>query len=72
MGWDYTGMRVWGLYLDMFPISGRVAYSRVAYGSRVVHQVHLDKPITVFGALRTSVSLDHAQIQRIADNNSVA
>jgi hypothetical protein len=33
--WNLEGLNVWGMYLDMFPVSGRVELSRVKYGGGV-------------------------------------
>lgn len=66
MNWNLEGMRVWGTYLDTFPVVGRVELSRVKYGGDISHHIILDEPIKVFGAERDRVILDHALIERIA------
>ena len=48
--WHLEGMKVWGTYLDLFPVGGTVTESRVKYGGKVCHTVKLNSPIEVFGA----------------------
>lgn len=66
MSWNLEGSRVWGTYLDTFPVCGTVELSRVKYGGGVSHHIVLDKPINVFGAERDRVILDHKFIERVA------
>ena len=68
MSWNLENLRVKALYLETFPVQGVVELSRVAYGGQVVHTVVLDNPITVYGALRDRVIVEHETIQRVADN----
>lgn len=63
--WDLEGLHVTATYLDEIPVSGRVHLSRVAYGGRVNHHITLDAPINVFGAVRESVIIEHAQVERV-------
>lgn len=63
--WDLEGLRVVGTYLDEIPVTGRVHLSRVAYGGRVNHHVTLDSPINVFGTVRETVIIEHAQVERV-------
>ena len=66
--WDLTGMKVWGMYLNMFPVSGTVESSRVKYSGDVEHKVLLDEPLTVFGRVRDRgdvVLVDHYEIVRV-------
>jgi hypothetical protein len=65
--WDYTGMKVFGEYMNEFPVTGRVESSRVAYGGDVKHTVVLDDPITVYGSVRDRVILEHKQIVQVRD-----
>lgn len=65
--WNYEGMTVSGVYLGDFKVTGRVELSRVKYGGRVCHTVVLNSPITVYGAIRERVILDHEQITSIKD-----
>lgn len=68
--WDLTGMKVWGTYLDIFPVSGTVQSSRVKYGGTVQHTVTLDEPLTLFSRVRDrgeNVLIDHSDIVRIKD-----
>jgi len=51
-----------------FPVSGRVEVSRVAYGGNIKHSVVLNKPITVYGAIRDRIILDHCFVESVADN----
>jgi hypothetical protein len=65
--WNLEGMRVFGMYLETFPVTGIVSLSRVKYGGGVCHTVVLDNPIEVFGATRERVILDHEQVERVKD-----
>lgn len=67
MNWDLEGMKVFGLYMGQFPVTGKVELSRVAYGGEVKHHVALDTPIEVYGAMRDRVILEHGRIQRVLD-----
>lgn len=60
--WDLTGMKVLGRYLNEFEVSGQVTSSRVKYGGKVCHQVVLDAPIQVYGAIRERVTLDEDEV----------
>ena len=44
--WNLEGMQVWGTYLDLVEVSGRVTLSRVAYGGGVEHHVKIDEGFT--------------------------
>jgi hypothetical protein len=63
--WDLENCRVTGNYMGMFPIAGMVTESRVKYGGTVSHTVALDKPITVFGAIRECVILDNWEVSKM-------
>ena len=63
--WNLEGLKVWGMYLDTFPVSGRVELSRVKYGGGVQHTIVLDNPITVFNNVRDRVLLDHGDVVRV-------
>ena len=52
------GMRVIGMYLGDYAVSGTVRLSRVRYGGSMSHHVTLDNPINVFGEIRKSVILE--------------
>jgi len=68
MNWDLTGKRVNGLYMGLFPISGKVDLSRVQYGGEVSHHVALDQAIKVYGAMRDRIILEHKFVNRVLDN----
>ena len=68
MSWNLENLRAKAVYLETFPVQGVVEMSRVAYGGRVVHTVVLDNPITVYGAIRDRVIVEHATIQQVSDN----
>ena len=69
--WDLTGMKVWGMYLNTFPVSGTVKSSRVKYGGTVQHTVTLDEPLTVFDGRvydrGTDVLVKHSEVVRVKD-----
>jgi hypothetical protein len=67
MAWHLEGMQVYGMYLDDIPVSGTVTLSRVQFGGNVCHTVQLDTPITVYGAVRDRVILEHTCITRVRD-----
>ena len=56
------GMRIIGMYMGDYPVSGTVRLSRVKYGGGMSHHVTLDSPIKVFGAVRESIILDAKEI----------
>jgi hypothetical protein len=73
MSWNLEGLRVWGMYMDEFPVSGKVVLSRVKYGGGVQHTLVLDNPIRVYSVFRDSgdrVLLDHKDVVRVASNAS--
>jgi hypothetical protein len=65
--WNLEGMKVWGTYLNTFPVGGTVTESRVKYGGKVCHTVKLNSPIEVFGAIRETVILEHSDISGVRD-----
>jgi hypothetical protein len=67
MSWNLEGMYVEATYLEEIPVSGRVELSRVAYGGRVNHHIVLTQPVTVYGAVRDRVIIEHAQVERVRD-----
>ena len=69
MNWDLEGLRINGLYMGMFPISGKVDLSRVQYGGEVIHHVALDEPIKVYGSIRDRIILEHKFVNRVLDDN---
>lgn len=65
MNWNLEGLSVSGRYMGSFPVSGRVELSRVKYGGAVSHHIVLESPITVYGAVRERVILDHSDIETV-------
>ena len=65
MSWNLEGLTVTGSYLGMFPVTGRVETSRVKYGGQVSHHIVLETPITVFGAIRDRVILEHCLVHSV-------
>jgi len=68
--WNLENMSVTGLYMGEIAVSGVVELSRVAYGGEVVHTVVLDTHITVYGAVRDRVILEHKYVSFVSDENS--
>ena len=66
--WDLEGLTVQGNYMGDFPVTGRVALSRVQWGGEVCHHVVLDAPIVVYGATRDRVVLEHKFIDHVMSN----
>ena len=66
--WDYEGLKVSGMYMDEFPVTGLVESSRVAYGGHVKHLLVLDEPIMVYGAMRDRVILDMSNILTVSSS----
>ena len=69
MNWNLEGLRINGLYMGLFPISGKVDLSRVQYGGEVSHHIVLDEPIKVYGAIRDRIILEHKFVNRVLDDN---
>jgi len=67
--WNLENLRVKGMYMGTFPVSGRVVLSRVKYGGDVQHTVVLDAPIEVYSTMRDRVLLDHENIVRVMGGN---
>jgi hypothetical protein len=65
VSWNLEGLRVNGLYMGCFPISGKVDLSRVKYGGEVSHHIALDEPIKVYGTTRDRIILEHKFVNRI-------
>ena len=63
--WNLEALNVSAVYLDTFPVTGRVTLSRVKYGGGISHHIKLDSPITVYGAVRDMVIVDHKHIQTV-------
>ena len=53
--WDYTGMKVFGEYMNEFPVTGRVESSRVAYGGDVKHT---DGPAVRLSQISLSLAIE--------------
>ena len=66
--WNLESLNVSAVYLDTFPVTGRVTLSRVKYGGDVCHHIKLDSPITVYGAVRDMVIVDHKHIQTVSSS----
>lgn len=67
MNWNLEGMRVNGLYMGLFPVSGTVNLSRVKYGGEVSHHITLDEQIKVYGEVRDRIILEHKFVNRVLD-----
>lgn len=68
MNWNLEGLKVKANYLGEFPVSGKVTLSRVKFGGLVAHHITLDTPLKVFGAIRESVIIDHAEVLSVSSN----
>lgn len=68
MSWNLEGMKIVAKYMGEFPVSGRVDLSRVQYGGEISHHVVLDEPITVYGAVRERVIVEHRYVDQVSDN----
>ena len=64
--WNLESLNVSAVYLDTFPVTGKVILSRVKYGGDVCHHIQLDSPINIYGAIREVVIVDHKNIQTIS------
>lgn len=69
MNWNLEGLRVNGLYMGIFPISGKVNMSRVKYGGEVSHHITLDETIKVYGEVRDRIILEHKFVNRVLGAN---
>lgn len=65
MNWNLEGLTVTGKYLGTIPVTGRVELSRVKYGGEVSHHIVLESPITVYGAVRDRVILEHGFVSSV-------
>lgn len=63
--WNLEGLQVKGLYMGSIPVAGRVELSRVKYGGEVSHHVVLESPVTVYGAVRDRVILEHKFVEQV-------
>lgn len=68
MEWNLEGLRVRALYLQEYPVSGRVELSRVAYGGAVHHTIVLDQPLNLFGNDRSRVIVEHSAVEQVWSN----
>jgi hypothetical protein len=71
MNWDLTGKRIVGIYMGLFPYSGRVESSRVKYGGAVQHTVVLDASIRVYQQERTRILVEPNETMRVVAENEV-
>ena len=67
MSWCFEGMHITGLYMNKYPVSGKVWLSRVRYGGQVCHYINLDKPLELYGRTRDSLILDHREVLQVRD-----
>ena len=70
--WNLEGMQVWGTYLHLVEVSGRVTLSRVAYGGGVEHHVKIDEGFTAVNGRLTRpagdvIIIEHKHITRMRD-----
>jgi hypothetical protein len=65
MSWNLEGLSVEATYLESIQVEGVVETSRVAYGGAVKHTIVLQNPITVYGAVRDRVIIDHNTVTRV-------
>lgn len=63
--WNLEGLKVTGMYIGVFPVTGCVESSRVKYGGGIQHTVVLDEPIEVYDTMRDRVLLDHENVVRV-------
>ena len=63
--WNLEGLHVTGLYMGVFPISGRVELSRVKYGGGVQHTVVLDQTVQIYGQVSDRLLLDHENVSAV-------
>jgi hypothetical protein len=63
--WNLEGLHVTGLYMGIFPVSGRVELSRVKYGGGVQHTVVLDQQVEIYDTKRDRLLLDNENISSV-------
>lgn len=68
--WNLEGMKVEGLYLGEIPVAGKVHLSRVQYGGGISHHVQLDTPVSIYGTMRDTVTLEHKFVTACKDLNT--
>lgn len=62
---DLCGKTIVGTYFDV-PVMGMVVESRLRHGKEIIHYVELNTAVEVFGSLRNSVIVNHADIVSLA------
>jgi hypothetical protein len=65
--WNLEGMKVVGMYMGDIAVSGTVELSRVKFGGEVSHHIKLNTPVTVYGAVRDRVILNHSEVIQVRD-----
>ena len=63
--WNLEGLHVTGLYMGVFPVSGRVELSRVKYGGGIQHTIVLDHPVQIYDTMRDRLLLDNENVSSI-------
>lgn len=63
--WNLEGLHVTGLYMGLFPVSGRVELSRVKYGGGVQHTIVLDHPVQIYNTMRDRLLLDNENVTSV-------
>ena len=63
--WNLEGLHVTGLYMGVFPVSGRVELSRVKYGGGVQHTIVLDHPVQIYDTMRDRLLLDNENVSSV-------
>ncbi len=69
MNWNLEGKHINGIYLGLYPYSGRVVESRVKYGGDVQHAVVVDEPFKVYGEIRERILV--TEFNQIVDGEVV-
>ena len=69
MQWNLEGKRINGIYLGLWPYTGKVIESRVKYGGEVQHTVIVDEPFKVYGTVRDVILV--TDFNRILDESDM-
>lgn len=65
MDWNLEGKRIEGVYLGVYPFTGRVVNSRVKFGGELQHEVELVQPIEIYGDNRMVLLIGNPEITKI-------
>jgi hypothetical protein len=69
MQWNLEGLNVGAVFLDNFHVNGLVILSRKSYDGQISHTIILNRPIQIYGLMRTRVIIEHHSITQVYSNS---